>query len=188
MLGTNDLLHYSEVSAQDAARGISTLVDLLRIACARLGAIPPEVLLVAPAHAFGLSEEMKTFCQGDPAKTMRLGACYWEIATRQGCAFLDAADVVAPSTLDGINLDAAGHGKLGIAVAQAAETIPTHYPPIISFKPSITEASSSGAILPSFDDTRSTERVRIWLIFTQDFFRRVVSKSSNVSGNPAFWG
>ena len=44
------------------------------------------------------------------------------------------------------------------------------YPPIISFRPSTTRPSSSAETRPSLGPRRSTESVRIWLTFTQDFF------------------
>ncbi len=59
---------------------------------------------------------------------------------------------------------------------------------MILLSPSTTLASSSGAIRPTASPMRSTERVRIRLIFTHDFFGRVVDSIGSVSGKPAFGG
>lgn len=118
MLGSNDLLHYSEVTAHDAARGVSTLVDLARIAHARLALPAPEVVLVSPPLATALSEEMALYCQGNPEKTNEFAEHYRRIADAQKCRFLDAAKVVCPSTIDGIHLDAQAHRRLGTAIAE----------------------------------------------------------------------
>ncbi len=57
--------------------------------------------------------------------------------------------------------------------------------PIISERPSNTVASSSSEARPSLRPIRSTESVRIWLIFTHDRLGRLAAMSSRVSGNPA---
>jgi len=56
---------------------------------------------------------------------------------------------------------------------------------MISFKPSITWASSSGATLPIFLPIRPVESVRIWLILTQERLGNLDFKISCVSGKPA---
>jgi lysophospholipase L1-like esterase len=123
MLGSNDVLHYSEVTAHDAARGVSMLIDLARIAYARLELKPPEVLLVSPPHALELSDEMKKYCQGTSTKTKEFAEHYREVADNQRCEFLDASGVVSPSEIDGIHLDAEGHKKLGLAIARSVDRI-----------------------------------------------------------------
>ena len=42
---------------------------------------------------------------------------------RQGAAFLDAGAVIVSSALDGVHYDAAEHGKLGRAVADAVRAM-----------------------------------------------------------------
>ena len=121
MLGTNDVLHYTEVTAEDAARGISMLVDLTRIAAVRGGFRAPDILLVSPPLATTLSAEMKLYCQGDPAKTNGFAEHYRRAADKLNCRFLDAAAVAAASPEDGIHLDQEAHRRLGLAAAKAVQ-------------------------------------------------------------------
>ena len=59
--------------------------------------------------------------------------------------------------------------------------------PIISLSPSMMRASSSGDARPIFLPMRSDERVRIWLILTQERLGDCRELSWRVSGNPARW-
>ncbi len=58
-------------------------------------------------------------------------------------------------------------------------------PPMISFKPSIIVSNSSSETVPIFFPKRCIESVRVWLIFTHDFFGSFGSESSNVNGKLA---
>src|SRR5437667_8689195 len=49
-------------------------------------------------------------------------------------------------------------------------------------------STSSGLARPILRLKRSTDSVRTWLIFTQDFFGRAAASSSSVRGNPARCG
>ena len=62
------------------------------------------------------------------------------------------------------------------------------YGATIWFSPVMASSTSSGLARPIFRLNRSTDRVRIWLIFTQDFFGRFAASSSSVRGNPARGG
>ncbi len=62
------------------------------------------------------------------------------------------------------------------------------YGATISFSPVMASSTSAGLARPIFRLNRSTDSVRIWLIFTQDFFGRFAASSSSVRGNPARCG
>ena len=118
MLGINDLLDFFELTARDAARGISRLVDTIRICSGSLDYPAPTIVIVAPPIALPLAPEMKKHCPGDPAKSYQLGAEFKRVAEAQDCLFIDAAQIVTTSEVDGVHLDAENHKKLGLAVAE----------------------------------------------------------------------
>ena len=118
MLGINDILGFFEVTAHDAARGISLLIDLTRSTCASIDYPSPSILVVAPPIALPLPEDMKELCPGDPSKSREFASHYKQVAEAQNCLYLDASRAVTTSEIDGIHLDAQNHRKLGIAIAK----------------------------------------------------------------------
>ena len=80
------------------------------------------MLLVSPARIGPLSGLADLF-DGAEAKSKELGRHYRAIADQTQCHFLDAADVVTPSPVDGVHFDAAGHVLLGRAVADRVREI-----------------------------------------------------------------
>jgi len=117
MLGINDLLYFHEVTAYDAARGISRLIDLTRITSGTLDYPAPTIVVVAPPIALTLPDEVKKLCPGDPAKSHELAQHFKQVAEAQQCLFFNAAEVVTTSEVDGVHLDAKNHHKLGVAIA-----------------------------------------------------------------------
>ena len=133
MLGTNDILQQSSATVQDASRGVSKLIDLITAACLRLDLPVPQVLLVAPP----LLSEQRTEQIPDQLAEKRVGnkltssiqavkthdfsEQYRAIANEQQCAFLDAAQLVSASNIDGIHLDEDAHQKLGVEIARMAD-------------------------------------------------------------------
>ena len=119
MLGINDVLGFFEVTAQDAAHGVSVLIDLTRSTCASIDYPSPTILVVAPPIALPLPEDVKKLCPGDPSKSHEFASCYKQVAEAQNCLYLDASKIVSPSEIDGIHLDAENHQKLGLAIAKS---------------------------------------------------------------------
>jgi lysophospholipase L1-like esterase len=116
MLGTNDLKHHYNVSAQESSRGLATLIQVIRKSQAGpLGQHPP-ILVVAPPRFRTLSPAMNVHFEGSLEKSANLPACYRDVCDQSGCAFFDSNAVVTVGE-DGIHLDAAGHRKLGEALA-----------------------------------------------------------------------
>ena len=118
MLGINDLLDFFELTAHDAASGVSRLVDTIRICSGSLDYPAPTIVIVAPPIALTLPPEMKKHCPGDPAKSHQLAEHYQRLAEAQDCLFIDAATFVETSAVDGVHLDAENHKKLGLAIAE----------------------------------------------------------------------
>jgi lysophospholipase L1-like esterase len=116
MLGTNDLKARFGLPASDIAQGAASLAGMaLRSGCGP-GGRAPAVLLISPPATAVLTEMAEMF-DGAGAKSRGFPAHYRRFAEQEGCAFLDAGEVIASSGIDGIHLEAAEHRKLGEAVA-----------------------------------------------------------------------
>jgi len=119
MLGTNDVLHFRDNTAFDAARGAAILVDIIRKSDCGPGKRAPRVLLISPPLITALSPALALKCHGRPEHSHDFAKHYAEVARAADCAFLDAARYCAPSPVDGVHMDAAGHHMLAEAVAAA---------------------------------------------------------------------
>ncbi len=122
MLGTNDLKNRFAVSASDIAASIERLVANLRFLCAAPGRRQPEVLLVSPPPIQEVDWLAEKFV-GGAARSQGLGAAIRRSAGRLGAAFLDAAEHIAVSPIDGLHYDAAAHATLGRAIAAAVRQL-----------------------------------------------------------------
>ena len=116
LLGTNDLKMRFSVSASDIAASAGVLVSVVQQSLAGRDGKTPPVLLMAPPPLAKLSDHAEMF-EGGEAKSIKLGARYQAVAQELGCAFLDTAEVIASSPLDGIHWEASEHAKLGQALA-----------------------------------------------------------------------
>ena len=117
MLGTNDVLHFKDNTAFDAARGASLLIDIVRRTQTGLNDHAPPVLLIAPPLITELSDNLLLKCHGNPSNSNDFGKHYRNIAAEKQCEFLDAADVCKPSPIDGVHLDEEGHRLLAESIA-----------------------------------------------------------------------
>ncbi len=113
MLGTNDILHFRDHTAFDAARGIAVLLEIIQKSNTGVNGLPPPILLVSPPKIGPLSEGLRLKIHGQPEQSNDFARFYAMVAQSSRCHFLNAAEYCAPSTLDGVHLDAAGH--LGLA-------------------------------------------------------------------------
>jgi lysophospholipase L1-like esterase len=122
MLGTNDLKERFSVSAYDIAAGAGVLVNI----ALRSGAGPnggaPKVLLLAPPVVAKLTDYAEMFEDAE-AKSKKFAQHYQRVAKQRGCHFIDTAQIVVSSNLDGIHLEADQHRKLGLAVAARVREI-----------------------------------------------------------------
>ena len=119
MLGTNDFKDQLRISAYNSARGVLTLVQMIKGHFA-LVEHPPEVLIVTPPS---IGEMAEPAIWGEGYRRCRDHAHYLEqVATRTGCFHFDANRVVSCG-IDGIHLDEAAHDTLGRAIAEEVAAI-----------------------------------------------------------------
>lgn len=127
MLGTNDLKPKFAPSAAAVADGLETLARLALSPAALEGSPAPKILVVSPIEV-GEHIERSMFNEMFGGRraiglSRELPALIASVAKRNGCEFLDAARITAPSDFDSIHLDATGHAKLARAVADKLREI-----------------------------------------------------------------
>jgi lysophospholipase L1-like esterase len=118
MLGTNDLGTSYNLNASQISFGCATLIWAVQKGFAGPSGSVPQILLVAPPTFGELKGMMALFFAGSEDASRQLANQYAVVADACGAKFLDASRVVRASEVDGVHLDADGHGKLGTAIAE----------------------------------------------------------------------
>ena len=116
MLGTNDVKSGFGVTPREIARGADRLLRQIASSDCGPDCATPEMLLISPAHVeeAGCLAEMY---RGGAEKSRRLGPEFKVVADARKAGFLNAAEIVTPSPVDGVHWDAAEHAKLAAVVA-----------------------------------------------------------------------
>jgi len=122
MLGTNDLKERFSVSAYDIAASAGVIVDLTLRSGAGPNGGAPQVLLMAPPVVAKLTDYAEMF-QDAQAKSRKFAEHYQRVARKYSRHFLDTAQIILSSDLDGIHFEADQHRKLGLAVAARVQEI-----------------------------------------------------------------
>lgn len=121
MLGTNDTKTHFHASAAVIARGMERIVHEFYRLCETIHSNSTKLLLMSPPYL----TRAKTGQYSDPCcneeseeKARALAEYYRNIAARNHCFFMDAAQYAQPSGIDGMHLGEDGHAQLGKAIAQ----------------------------------------------------------------------
>ena len=112
MLGTNDLKHDFDLSAEQIADGARQVCRCV-IDCEYLVDDPPEILLISPTHVELVTAEEQDLFIGAIEKSRELAEHYQAVAEDLGIHFLDASKIVVKTDLDGVHWDANQHYKFG---------------------------------------------------------------------------
>lgn len=116
MLGTNDLKMRFSVPADDIARSVGQLCDIILTSDTGRGGKPSQLLLMAPPPLAHLTEFSEMFA-GGAEKSEQLGERYGAVATEKGIDFLNVGEIIKTSNIDGVHFEADDHHHLGVAVA-----------------------------------------------------------------------
>ncbi|MDD3777731.1 MAG: SGNH/GDSL hydrolase family protein [Actinomycetota bacterium] len=117
MLGTNDLKKKFSASAFDVALGLGQLVSLVKGSGAGPGGSSPQVLMLCPPPVGKLTQFALLF-EGAEQKSKQLAGFTRKVARQSSCHFMEVAQVIMPSGIDGIHYEEESHYKLGVAVAE----------------------------------------------------------------------
>ena len=125
MLGTNDLKNVFGVSPSEIAVGAKILSQTILTSDAGLAAKPPRLLLLCPPTIGQLSHlpDLEAKLTNAQARSQQLPKHYEAVAAALGCAYLNTQEIVTPSPVDGIHLDAAAHQKLGLALVAKIKSL-----------------------------------------------------------------
>lgn len=125
MLGTNDLKNVFGVSPSEIAVGAKILCQTILTSDAGLGAKPPRLLLMCPPTVGQLSHlpDLEAKLTNAQARSQQLPKHYEAVSAALGCAYLNTQEIVTPSPVDGIHLDAAAHQRLGLAIAAKIKSL-----------------------------------------------------------------
>ncbi|MFN7225271.1 MAG: SGNH/GDSL hydrolase family protein [Paracoccaceae bacterium] len=118
MLGTNDVKARFSATPESVTAGMAGLVDIaLSLEMqARHGGF--KVLLICPPPVEEVGPIAGEFL-GAAERSRGLAVRYQALATARGIGFLNAGDVIAVSTQDGIHFESDSHQALALAVAEA---------------------------------------------------------------------
>ena len=116
MLGTNDLKHDFDLSAEQIADGARRVCRSV-IDCEYLVDNPPQILLISPTHVELMTEEEQDLFIGAIDKSRELAEHYQAVADNLGIHFLDASKIVVKTDLDGVHWDADQHKDFGKALS-----------------------------------------------------------------------
>lgn len=118
MLGTNDTKERYHAGPVEIARGMETLVRMLR----NPDIYHNHVLIISPIH---ISEDIlkSEYCESFQGlegreKSLRLAEEYKRLAKEYNCFFMDAADYAVADAADAIHLDVKGHAALAEGIYQ----------------------------------------------------------------------
>ena len=119
MLGTNDLKDFFGASAHMITHGMAKLIRTCRAVLPYTRSAQAKIVVAAPLNVAADRNGVYQydFSALSTQKGEALRSTYRELAEQMGCAFFDVNDHVQAGLEDGVHLDAAGHLKLGEALA-----------------------------------------------------------------------
>lgn len=118
MLGTNDVKIQYQQSAEEIALSMEKLVRYVLASNKGQEGNAPRVLVVAPQPVVMHAQLIGQFDEDSVKKSLKLGAEYEKMCQRNGCDFLNIANVVQSSQKDGIHFELEDHQKLAAAVSE----------------------------------------------------------------------
>lgn len=122
MLGTNDLKTRFSVSAFDIALSAGVLVNTILQSGFGPDGKNPKVLLMCPPPLGKMSYLSELFTEG-VKNSLELAKRYKKITKLYGCDFLDVAEIIKPSDIDGIHYGEKEVKKLGLTLVKTVKQI-----------------------------------------------------------------
>ncbi|HCX64547.1 MAG TPA: hydrolase [Eubacteriaceae bacterium] len=107
-LGTNDLKRTFNAEAHMIAKGMESLIKIVR---SILAEELPEIVVVSPPNIAELSDFKEEYEEASRV-LHKLPSAYEKVAVEQGVHFLNITDRITASPLDGVHLDEKGHQNL----------------------------------------------------------------------------
>ena len=112
MLGTNDVKTTYNLSAEIIALHLEETIKVIQNSDADLENIPKKLIVCPPAVIVPETNDLDERMINGIELFKQLPDMYKEVAQRYGCEFVNAANHISSSKVDGYHLDAAAHVKL----------------------------------------------------------------------------
>jgi len=123
MLGTNDLKERFNRSPEQISKNIEELIIIIKKLSVNEDSKLTKVLLISPAFMKDNCKVPKAGMKGTEAKTKQFAKFYREVAGRQKCEFIDIAQYLQPSDIDGSHLGKEAHAKIAEVLEEKIRTI-----------------------------------------------------------------
>ena len=126
MLGSNDLKRTFGASAEDIANGAKRLVEEIYDFADHKQGFRPKVILVSPpviGSAIFNSSFSYAFDETAIKRSEEFAKYYMQVAKSCDCTFVDAAQYVVSSDVDGLHLSEEAHEALAIALRETVERL-----------------------------------------------------------------
>jgi lysophospholipase L1-like esterase len=105
MLGTNDLKERFNLSAEDISKNIEQLILIIK-------KYTKKIILLSPALVNENIENSMEGMKGAEGKSRQFAKYYQIVAEKHGCEFINIAEYVNPSPIDGCHLSAESHSQI----------------------------------------------------------------------------
>lgn len=116
MLGTNDLKERFDRTAEQITQGIETLISIIQNAEYHYDKDPKVILLVPPYIDESIEGDSGNF-KGAGEKSKQLGNLYKKVAEEYATEFINVAQFVSPSKIDGYHFDQESQKKIAELLA-----------------------------------------------------------------------
>lgn len=125
MLGSNDLKGMFNMPPGEIANSAAVLARMILASDAGPANRPPKLLLVCPPPVgdTGHLPEVAAKFPDAVARSAHFPVLYEAVAAALGCAYLNSQEIVQPSPLDALHLEAVEHEKLGQAMASKVKSL-----------------------------------------------------------------
>jgi lysophospholipase L1-like esterase len=117
MLGTTDTKEMFNLTSQDIAAKMESLINLIRNTNCTNDSNPVNILLLAPPIVDEAVEFASTLFKGATKKSKELVSLYEALAKKYNLQFLDSNNVVKVSSEDGVHLNEQNHMKLATTIS-----------------------------------------------------------------------
>ncbi len=121
MLGSNDLKETFHNEAKDVADGAEKLVRVIQSFTEEKQDHAAKIILVSPAEigeGIADSDFYGAFLEDSVERSRQFAGYYKEVAERNGCVYLNAAEYVKPSKTDSLHFTPEGHAALAGKLAE----------------------------------------------------------------------
>jgi len=112
-LGVNDLKHIFHASAADIAKGLATLIQIIKGSYCGPNGKTPHIVVMCPPPLTKLTDYFELEFMDGKEKSFELPRHMEKTARDWGCHYFDTPSIAAASNDDGVHLDEENHRKIG---------------------------------------------------------------------------